>query len=170
MMNNNWIDEMERTLKNNLFECLMEMVEDIIVSDKKVVLKLADGSVYHAEAHNGDDFSRESGLVWCWLKYLLGDSGLANKLVKASETFIEEKEKRREAEQQRIRQEAKLTKEANRYLKSMTVAVDNLADKLKEEEIELRKEAFLRAMREWNTELAKTGKNIPEAAEEVDHN
>lgn len=167
MMNNDWIYEMERTLKNNLYECLMKTVEDIIVNDNKVVIKFTDGNVYHAEAHNGDEFSRESGLVWCWLKYLLGDSGIANKLVKASEVFIEEKEKAREAERQRIRLEAKMTKGAKRYLKSINSAVDNLEDKLKEEEIELRKEAFLRAIWEWNTETAKVDNSISEATEEV---
>ena len=170
MMNNDWINEMERILKNNLFECLMEMVEDIIVNDNKVVIKFTDGNVYHAEAHNGDEFSRESGLVWCWLKYLLGDSGIANKLVKASETFIEEKEKRREAEKRCIRLNAKRAKEAKRYLKSITSVVDNLADKLKEEEIEQHKEAFLRAFREWNTEMAKADNIISEVNEEVGHN
>lgn len=163
MMNNDWIDEMERALKNNFFVCLMDMVEDIIVKDKKVVIKFADGNVYHAEAHNGDEFSRESGLVWCWLKYLLGDSGLANKLVKASEEFIEEKEKSREAERRRIRLEAKMEKNAKSYFKSM-------AAELKEDEIELHKEAFLRAIREWNTEMAKADSIISEANKEVGHN
>lgn len=190
MMNHDWFDDMltndlmefaesqenfEKFFKDGILDEIMESLDDIVVKKNGVVLKFKDGQVFHAEAHNDDEFSLETGLVWCWLKFMVGDSGIANKLVKASEEFINEKARKREEEKRRIRNRKKIAKEAEQYIKSLYSAADAFTNafekELKEEQIELQKEAFLRAMREWNTEQSgKKDDDTPEVTAEVDHN
>lgn len=107
-------------------------------------MTFTDGSVVTATAREGDSFSPETGMMVCIMKYIFGDQKYNNMFrkwikkdkqrkeekVKAEEKAKKEKEiKKRQAEKERRRRIAR-------------------AERAKEREIEIQKEAYLRAMKE----------------------
>ena len=124
-------------------------IEDvkIIVENKVVEVLFANGDKQKSVCREPDVFSLEMAISICIAKHVLGGSSSYNKTVKAGLKCYEDKLKKAEAdakEKERIeKRKAKLAAYKKRR-----------AEKRKEEQIETQKEAYLRAMRDFNKELS----------------
>lgn len=119
----------------------------IIVENKVVEVLFADGDKQKSVCREPDVFSLETAISICITKHVLGGSNLYNKAVRNGLKYYENKLKKAEAEEkekERIeKRKAKLAAHKKRR-----------AEKRKEEQIETQKEAYLRAMRDFNKELS----------------
>lgn len=137
---------------------LIPAISDVSVKNKSVVIvSFCDGTKEKAVLHKEDTFSLEQGIAICISKKLLstetGGRGNAayNKLVRygvkkyndCEKNRVKEKKSRAEAKKQKALREEKRKKKN---------------EKKKEREINIRKEAYLRAMREMEKD------NNPERA------
>lgn len=114
---------------------------NIIVPNKVVEVTFIDGDKQKAVCQEPDVFSLEQAISICLTKHLLGGTGAYNKAVKNGIKVHEEnqEEKRRaKAEEERI---AKRRAKRAAYMKRR-------AEKRREEQIEIQKEAYVRALRE----------------------
>ena len=114
---------------------------------KVVEVLFADGDKQKSVCREPDVFSLETAISICITKHVLGGSNLYNKAVRNGLKCYENKLKKAEAEEkekERIeKRKAKLAAHKKRR-----------AEKRKEEQIETQKEAYLRAMRDFNKELS----------------
>lgn len=107
-------------------------------------MTFTDDTVTTAVAQPGDEFSKEVGMMVCIMKYIFGDKSYNNmfrKWIKKDEHRKKEAEK--SAAEKRERAEIKkrqVEKEAKRKAKR--------TEQAREREIEIQKEAYIRAMRE----------------------
>lgn len=114
---------------------------NIIVPNKVVEVTFMDGDKQKAVCQEPDVFSLEQAISICLTKHLLGGSGAYNKAVKNGIKVYEEKKRAEwmaKAEEKRI---------ANRRAKKAAY-MKRKADKKKEEQIEIQKEAYVRALKE----------------------
>lgn len=109
-----------------------------VFNNKVVVATFGDGTIEKAICDDEDDFSLEIGLGICILKHVYGGSGAYNReiraIIKRQENSDRAKAKREEEENNR-----KLAKEKSKAKK---------ARKRKEKQIEIFKEALVRANKE----------------------
>lgn len=124
---------------------IMPDIKDVKVAGNVVFVTFADNTKTKAVLDSEDDFNLEQGISICITKKLLGDSGdsIYNKLIKRA--FQVKTQNEREAEKaKRVYEEEKSKKEKAlaRYQKRKA--------KKREDAIEIQKEAYLRAMREFN--------------------
>jgi hypothetical protein len=127
---------------------LIPAISDVSVKNKSVVIvSFCDGTKEKAVLHKEDTFSLEQGIAICISKKLLSDetggrgNAAYNKLVRygvkkyndCEKNRVKEKKSRAEAKKQKALREEKRKKKN---------------EKKKEREINIRKEAYLRAMRE----------------------
>lgn len=138
---------------------LISEIKDIRVFDNAVVIDFYDGTSEKAATRGDDEFSIEQGITICLIKKLLSEKTYGhgheayNKLVNHAVKFYKKKctqEKKQkaeeEAEEKRIeRKIAKLKAKKEKRLAARQAAK-------REEEIEIQKEAYLRAMREFAKE------------------
>lgn len=107
-------------------------------------MTFTDDTVTTAVAQPGDEFSKEVGMMVCIMKYIFGDKSYNNmfrKWIKKDE--YRKKEAEKSAAEKRERAEIKkrqAEKEAKRKAKR--------TEQAREREIEIQKEAYIRAMRE----------------------
>lgn len=106
-------------------------------------MTFVDGTVTTSVAQEGDEFNKEVGMMVCVMKYIFGDKSYNNMFRK---WIKRDKQRKVEAEnaaaEKRERAEIKkrqTEKEAKRRAKR--------AEQAKEREIEIQKEAYIRAMR-----------------------
>lgn len=114
---------------------------NIIVPNKVVEVAFIDGDKQKAVCQEPDVFSLEQAISICLAKHLLGGTSVYNKAVRDGVKVYEEKlkaEKIAKAEAERI---AKRRAKKAAYMKRR-------AEKRREEQIEIQKEAYMRAMRE----------------------
>lgn len=114
---------------------------NIIVPNKVVEVTFADGDKQKAICQEPDVFSLEQAISICITKHLLGGSSAYNKAVKSGFKVYEEKQ----------RVEQMLKAEEERIVKRRTkkaAYMKRRAEKRREEQIEIQKEAYVRAMRE----------------------
>lgn len=114
---------------------------NVIVPNKVAEVTFMDGDKQKAVCQEPDVFSLEQAISICITKHLLGGSGAYNKAVKNGIKVYEEKKRAEwmaKAEEKRI---------ANRRAKKAAY-MKRKADKKKEEQIEIRKEAYVRALKE----------------------
>lgn len=116
----------------------------IIVPNKVVEVTFVDGDKQKSVCQEPDVFSLEQAISICLTKHLLGGTSAYNKAVKSGIKVYEEKQKAEciaKAEEERI---AKRRVKRDAYMKRR-------AEKRREEQIEIQKEAYVRAMTEVNT-------------------
>lgn len=114
---------------------------NIIVPNKVVEVSFIDGDKQKTVCQEPDVFSLEQAISICLAKHLLGGTSAYNKAVRDGIKVYEENQKemwRIKAEEERI---AKRRAKKAAYMKRRT-------EKRREEQIEIQKEAYVRAMRE----------------------
>ena len=119
----------------------------IIVENKVVEVLFADGDKQKSVCREPDVFSLETAISICITKHVLGGSSLYNKAVKAGLKCYENKLKKAKAEAEEKERIKKRKAKLAAYKKRK-------AERRKEAQIEMQKEAHLRAMREFNKELS----------------
>lgn len=125
--------------------CIMPDIKDVKVTGNVVFVTFADNTKTKAVLDSEDDFNLEQGISICITKKLLGDNGdsIYNKLIKRA--FQVKTQNEREAEKaKRVHEEEKSKKE------KALVRYQKRKAKKREDAIEIQKEAYLRAMREFN--------------------
>lgn len=123
---------------------------NIIVPDKVVEVTFADGTKEKSVCQKPDTFSLESAISICISKKIMGGSGAYNNAVKRGMKVYEEKlnkEAAEKAEQERIEKKRtkRLAYKERRAAKRAEEEAKRKAQE-KEEQIEIQKEAYLRAM------------------------
>lgn len=114
---------------------------NIIVPNKVVEVIFLDGDKQKAVCQEPDVFSLEQAVSICLTKHLLGGTGAYNKAVKNGIKVYEENQREKwriKAEEERI---TKRRAKKAAYMKRRE-------EKRREEQIEIQKEAYVRAMRE----------------------
>lgn len=114
---------------------------NIIVPNKVVEVTFLDGDKQKAVCQEPDVFSLEQAISICLTKHLLGGTGAYNKIIKNGVKVYKENQeemRRVKAEEERI---AKRRAKKAAYMKRR-------AERRREEQIEIQKEAYVRAMRE----------------------
>ena len=122
-------------------------IKDIKVSKNVVFVTFADNTKVKAVLNAEDEFNLEQAISICITKKLLGDNGssIYNKLIKRA--FEVDEQNKMKAE------EARLKAEEEKRLEEEAIARERrIKQKKREEAIEIQKEAYLRAMREFNNE------------------
>lgn len=121
---------------------------NVIVPNKVVEVTFKDGDKQKAVCQEPDVFSLEQAISICLTKHLLGGSGAYNKAIRNGIRLYEkqlETEKMIKAEEERI---AKRRAKKAAYMKRK-------AEKKREEQIEIQKEVYVRALREVEKVKAK---------------
>jgi hypothetical protein len=145
--------------KNGTLYYIMPNILDVqVYNDKCVEVLFTDGTTERATVCGGDTYSLEQGISICITKKLISmkcdseGSAIYNKIIKnALRVYKDNRNKEEMAQREIERIEAKIEK-----LKAKSAA--KRAKRLqaqREEQIEIQKEAYLRAMREFNDK--KTG-------------
>lgn len=140
------MEDFQRYMNNCFYRDLevarQTMVDvNIIVPNKVVEITFIDGDKQKAVCQEPDVFSLEQAISICLAKHLLGGSGAYNKAVKNGIKAYEEKQRAEwmaKAEEERI---AKKRAKKAAYMKRR-------AEKRREEQIEIQKEAYVRALKE----------------------
>ena len=120
---------------------IMSNIKDIRVHGNTVVMIFADNTKTVAVLHDEDDFNLEQGISICITKKLLGDDGGAiyNKLIRKALKVMEQNEKAEKATKEKeevVRQRKKAAADKRNKKKA----------KKRDEQIEIQKEAFVRAI------------------------
>lgn len=137
---------------------LLPDISDVKVINKKVVVvKFADNTEEKAVLDSADTYSLEQGISICITKKLLGRNtpfggSLYNKIIKRAMDVMEENEK---AAKFVAEQEKAANAKAEKVAAKKKAHVMKIAALKKEDEIEMHKEAYLRAMRELRDEEKK---------------
>lgn len=130
---------------------IYEIIQKVEFYPPTTKITFTDGEVITATARHGDEFNEEIGIMHCLLKRYFKGSGY--------NTFIRRLIKdthRREAEEFLAKEEERKAKEAE--IKAQEKAREKKQKRLareREEQIEIQKEAYIRAMKEL--EAAKNG-------------
>lgn len=120
-----------------------------IVKNKVVEVTFADGDKQKAICQEPDVFSLEMAISICITKHLLGGTKEYNKAVRDGVKRYEDK----------IKNKKKVIEEAERFEKrkaKLAAYKKRKAERRKEAQIEMQKEAYLRALRDFNKELSET--------------
>ena len=126
-------------------KCIMPDIKDVKNYNNTVIVMFADNTQTKAVLDSEDCYSLEQGISICITKKLLGEDGsnIYNKLIKRAFNVINQNaEAAVAAEKKRIKEIAKKEAAAEKRQKKKL--------KKREEEIEIQKEAYIRAMREIN--------------------
>ena len=122
---------------------------NIIVPNKVVEVTFADGTKTKSVCDESDTFSLETAISICISKKIMGGSSAYNKAIKQGVKVYEDKlkkEKLKQEEKERIeRKRAKKAAYKQRRL-------ERKLNEEKEKQIEIQKEAYVRAMRELNAD------------------
>ena len=109
-----------------------------VFNNKVVVVNFEDGTTEKAICDDEDSFSVETGLGICLLKHILGGSGAYNRLIQKT---VKRHNKELEAEE-KVKKETEAKKLAEEKKKAKR------AKKRKEKQVEMYKEALVRAKKE----------------------
>lgn len=120
---------------------------NVIVPNKVVEVTFLDGDKQKAVCQEPDVFSLEQAISICLAKHLLGGTGAYNKAVKNGIKVYKEEQK----EKWRIKFEEERI--AKRRAKKMAY-MKRRAEKRREEQIEIQKEAYVRALKEVNSKMS----------------
>lgn len=131
---------------------LISAIEDVqVLNDRVIMVKFVDGTTEKAVLDDSDTFSIEQGISICIAKKILSaltkgnGSSVYNKLVEYGLKAYEEiKERKYESAKENAEKNAKAKRNAERAKKKRA----RKAAKKREYDIEIQKEAYLRAMRE----------------------
>lgn len=121
-----------------------DKIKDVKFYPPATKITFTDGVVVTSVAHDGDEFDEYIGMMICIMKYIFKDNKYNNmfrKWIKKAKDEEKEKtkEEKRAAEEKEVRERQRKKKAAKKLLRK---------EAKREEEIEIQKEAYLRAMRE----------------------
>lgn len=119
----------------------------VIVENRVVEVTFADGDKQKAICQEPDVFSLEMAISICITKHLLGGTKNYNKAIRDGIKCYEDK----------IKNKKKVIEEAERFEKRKAKIVaykKRKAERRKKAQIEMQKEAYLRALRDFNKELS----------------
>lgn len=119
----------------------------IVVPNKVVEVTFEDRTKEKAVCAEEDTFSLDTAITICIAKHMLGGSSAYNNAVRKANKILVNKAKAAEKAKANAEQKAKRVAKFEAYKKRK-------ADKKREQEIELRKEAYKRAMKELEDEKA----------------
>lgn len=119
-----------------------EKIEEL-VPGKVVRITFTDGDVQKAICNEADVFSLETAIAVCYAKHLCGGTKEYNKAIRAGMNKWNQQKK--EAEEKIIRE-----KIAEKKARKKEAYKKRREEKRRENDIEMRKEAYLRAMREMD--------------------
>ena len=143
---------------NYISNVIVPHIKDIhIIKDKVVIVIFSDGSKEKAVLDDADTFSLEQGISICITKKMLsmqtGGNGSSayNKLI--DHCLKVYKNNRKAEEKAKAEEQAAKEKEKKATDKARAKKIKK-ANKNREREIEIQKEAYLRAMREFNNNSA----------------
>lgn len=114
---------------------------NIIVPNKVVEVTFVDGDKQKAVCQEPDVFSLEQAISICIAKHLIGGTGAYNKIVKNGLKVYEDKLKDKNFAKAEAARIAKRRAKKAAYMKRR-------AEKRREEQIEIQKEAYIRALKE----------------------
>lgn len=141
--------------RRNDFE-LMSAIEDVqVLNDRVIMVKFSDGTTEKAVLDESDTFSVEQGIAICLTKKLLstltrGNGGsVYNKLVEYGVKTYETIEARKA---EVVKENAEKAAKAKRTAEKAQRKKERKAAEQREADIEIQKEAYLRAMRELNAD------------------
>lgn len=155
-------------LYNGLFSVvglpIMPNVVDVtVLNNRVVVVSFADSTETKAVLSEDDTFSVEQGIAICMMKKLIqmvfgnNCASVYNKLVEIGMNVYNDKladiEKKKKAEAEEAERSAKRYAKAQRRKAKRAEKIKAAQDAEREAQIEIQKEAYLRAMREYNTSL-----------------
>lgn len=120
------------------------MIKNVEFYPPATKMTFVDGTVTTSVAQEGDEFNKEVGMMVCIMKYIFKGKGYNNMFRK----WIKNADKREAAKAQEIKkqEEAKAIKERQAAKEAKRRA--ERAERAREREIEIQKEAYVRAMRE----------------------
>lgn len=128
---------------------------NVIVPNKVVEVTFADGTKEKSVCREPDTFNMEFAISICISKKIMGGSSAYNNAIKCGMKVYENKQKREideKAEQERIeKKRAKRLAYKKRRAAKRAAEEHQRKAKEREEQIEIQKEAYLRAMKELNT-------------------
>lgn len=141
--------------RRNDFE-LMSAIEDVqVLNDRVIMVKFSDGTTEKAVLDESDTFSVEQGIAICLTKKLLstltrGNGGsVHNKLVEYGVKTYEAIEAHKA---EVAKEKAEKVAQAKRAAEKAQRKKERKAAEQREADIEIQKEAYLRAMRELNAD------------------
>lgn len=155
-------------LYNGLFSVvglpIMPNVVDVtVLNNRVVVVSFADSTETKAVLSEDDTFSVEQGVAICMMKKLIQTvfgnncASVYNKLVEIGMNVYDNKladiEKKKKVEAEEAERSAKRYAKAQRRKAKRAERIKAAQDAEREAQIEIQKEAYLRAMREYNTSL-----------------
>ena len=139
---------LEEKRRDDMSNTIFNVIE--IVPNKVVKVVFCDGTVEKVVCHEGDTFSLEMAITICMAKKLYGGTAAYNKAVrdgmKIYKERLEWKQKAKE-DQDRI---AKKKQKRKEYLARREA-------RRRDEQIEIQKEAYIRAMKELNDDASTVG-------------
>ena len=124
---------------------LIADIKDVTIRNKTVIVTFVDDTKTVAVLDKEDTFSLEQGISICITKKLLGENGssIYNKLIKRALKVKKQNEKTAERD--------KKAKEKEKQRKELALARHKKKmNKKREEQIEIQKEAYIRAMKSLN--------------------
>ena len=125
---------------------LIPDIKDITVhADHVVIVEFVDGTSEKAVLHPDDSFSLEQGISICLTKKLVGGSAIYNKLMGRALNV------KKNNDATKAKKEAEENERKERRKKYAAKKAERLAKK-REDYINVQKEAYLRALREFNEE------------------
>lgn len=135
---------------------LMSAIEDVqVLNDRVIMVKFSDGTTEKAVLDESDTFSVEQGIAICLTKKLLstltrGNGGsVYNKLVEYGvKTYEAIEAHKAEVAKEKTEKAAKAKRDAEKAQRKK----ERKAAEQREADIEIQKEAYLRAMRELNAD------------------
>ena len=119
----------------------------VIVENRVVEVTFADGDKQKAICQEPDVFSLEMAISICITKHLLGGTKKYNKAIRNGLKCYENKLKKEDAE-------AKEKEMIEKRRAKLAAYKKRKAERRKEAQIEMQKEAYLRALRDFNKELS----------------
>lgn len=140
----------EREIDISMGILCTELKDYKVFNNKVVVCCFTDQTIERAICAEEDSFCLETGISICILKHILGGSSRYNRIIKA---IVKSHDRRIKAEENRktIAEKEKLAKEKNKEKK---------ARKRREKQIEIMKEALVRANEEIDNKNREVTSNI----------
>lgn len=127
---------------------IVDVIE--IVPNKVVEVVFYDGTIEKVVCHEDDTFSLEMAITICMAKKLYGGTAAYNKAVRDGMKVYKRGLERKQNEKEECERIAKKKQKRKEYLARREA-------RRREEQIEIQKEAYVRAMRELNDDASTVG-------------
>lgn len=134
--------------RDDISNTIVNVIE--IVPNKVVEVVFYDGTIEKVVCHEDDTFSLEMAITICMAKKLYGGTAAYNKAVRDRMKVYKRMLKHKQNEKEERERIAKKKQKRKEYLARREA-------RRREEQIEIRKEAYIRAMKELNDDASTVG-------------